>query len=199
MSAKIHAREFGKLAPYLRYKGCQPREWLVAVTREPRLFNQNVGGRQIERLCTAAEACPVPVSESLFQRDEGPVNGGGNYDPLKVPFASLNKNRLYAGNSEHPRVPRCGNNLEVRTIRREGRSRKRSEPSETIRRSPRTSGEEIVRPSRRREEVTRNRGPPDSFVSQVTQATDVSVIPCRLIGDLHEGPTRALLSPPGSR
>ena len=81
MSAKIHAREFGKLAPYLRKKGCQPREWLVAVTREPRLFTQNIGGRQIERLCTAAEACPVLVSESSFQRDEGPVNGGGNYDP----------------------------------------------------------------------------------------------------------------------
>jgi hypothetical protein len=114
VSAKIHAREFGKLAPYLRYKGCQPRERLVAVTGEPRLFNQNVGGRQIERLCTAAEACPVLVSESPFQRDEGPVNGGGNYDPLKVPFASLNKNRPFAGNSEDPRVPsavtisRCG-------------------------------------------------------------------------------------------
>ena len=114
MSAKIHAREFGKLAPYLRYKGCQPRERLVAVTREPRLFNQNIGGRQIERLCTAAEACPVLVSESRFQPDEGPVNGGGNYDPLKVPYASLNKNRPYAGNPEHPRVPiavtisRCG-------------------------------------------------------------------------------------------
>ena len=88
MSAKIHAREFGKLAPYLRYKGCQPRERLVAVTREPRLFNQNIGGRQIERLCTAAEACPVLVSESRFQPDEGPVNGGGNYDPR--PRGSLN-------------------------------------------------------------------------------------------------------------
>ena len=91
MSAKIHAREFGKLAPYLRYKGCQPRERLVAVTREPRLFNQNVGGRQIERLCTAAEACPVLVSESRFQPDEGPVNGGGNYDPLKVHTRALIK------------------------------------------------------------------------------------------------------------
>jgi len=29
----------------------------------------------------AAEACPVPVSENPFQRGEGPVNGGGNYDP----------------------------------------------------------------------------------------------------------------------
>ena len=32
----------------------------------------------------AGEACPVPVSENPVQRDEGPVNGGGNYDPLKV-------------------------------------------------------------------------------------------------------------------
>src|SRR5207249_4495040 len=74
--------------PYIRYKGCQPRERLVAVTGEPRLFNQNVGGRQIERFCTAAEACPVLVSESRFQPDEGPVNGGGNYDPR--PRGSLN-------------------------------------------------------------------------------------------------------------
>jgi hypothetical protein len=91
VSAKIHAREFGKLAPYLRYKGCQPRERLVAVTGEPRLFNQNICGRQIERFCTAAEACPVLVSESRFQPDEGPVNGGGNYDPLKVHSRALIK------------------------------------------------------------------------------------------------------------
>src|SRR5256712_10862233 len=84
----MHGREFGELAPYLRYKGCQPRERLVAVTREPRLFNQNICGRQIERFCTAAEACPVLVSESRFQPDEGPVNGGGNYDPR--PRGSLN-------------------------------------------------------------------------------------------------------------
>ena len=62
----------------------------------------------------AGEACPVPVSENPVQRGEGPVNGGGNYDPLKVPYASLSKNRPYAGNSEYPRVPiavtisRCG-------------------------------------------------------------------------------------------
>src|SRR5439155_10335011 len=136
VSAKIHAREFGKLAPYLRYKGCQPRERLVAVTGEPRLFNQNVGGRQIERFCTAAEACPVLVSESRFQPDEGPVNGGGNYDPLKVPCASLNKKSAICGKLRVSSSTQRGNNLEVRTIRREGRSRKRSEPSETLRRSP---------------------------------------------------------------
>ena len=39
----------------------------------------------------AAEACPVLVSESLFQGDEGPVNGGGNYDPLKVTNVALSK------------------------------------------------------------------------------------------------------------
>ena len=54
------------------------------MTKELRLFTKNIGGRQIERFCMAAEACPVLVSESLFQGDEGPVNGGGNYDPLKV-------------------------------------------------------------------------------------------------------------------
>ena len=170
MSAKIHAREFGKLAPYLRYKGCQPRERLVAVTREPRLFNQNVGGRQIERLCTAAEACPVLVSESRFQPDEGPVNGGGNYDPLKVPYASLNKNRPYAGNSEYPRVPsavkisRCGQSAGKADLKR-GRNPQR------LYADHRRCGEDKVRPSRRREEVTRNRGPPESLVNQVTQAT----------------------------
>ena len=132
MSAKIHAREFGKLAPYLRYKGCQPRERLVAVTGEPRLFNQNIGGRQIERFCTAAEACPVLVSESRFQPDEGPVNGGGNYDPR--PRGS--QNLAICGNIRESSGTHRGNNLEVRTIRREGRSRKRSEPSETLRRSP---------------------------------------------------------------
>src|SRR5207245_10513363 len=92
VSARIHAREFGKLAPYLRYKGCQPRERLVAVTMELRLFNQNVGGRQIERLCTAAEACAVLVSDSRIQPDVGPVNGGENYDTLKGPSATHKKN-----------------------------------------------------------------------------------------------------------
>src|SRR5207249_6388265 len=99
-----------------------------------RLFNQNIGGRQIERLCTAAEACPVLVSESRFQPDEGPVNGGGNYDPRPKGVAKFGYLR------EHPRILAYrdrGNNRKVRTIRREGRSRKRSEPSETARRTSR--------------------------------------------------------------
>jgi hypothetical protein len=61
------------------------------VTRELRLFNKNIGRRKTERLCMAAESCPVPVSENSFQRGEGPVNGGGNYDPLKVSIIALMK------------------------------------------------------------------------------------------------------------
>ncbi len=80
----IQAREFGKLAPYPRYKGCQPRKWLVSVTRELRLFNKNIGHSESERMCIVAEACPVTVSEFPVQWNEGPLNGGGNYDPLKV-------------------------------------------------------------------------------------------------------------------
>ncbi len=37
------------------------------------------------------EACPVLVSENRVQPGEGPVNGGGNYDPLKVANAALVK------------------------------------------------------------------------------------------------------------
>jgi hypothetical protein len=82
--ALIFAREFGKIALYLRYKGCQSRKWLVAVTRELRLFNKNTGHRETERLCMVSESCSVAVSESPVQRNEGPLNSGGNYDPLKV-------------------------------------------------------------------------------------------------------------------
>ena len=54
------------------------------MTRGLRLFNKNIGGSKSERMCIAAESCPVPVPESRVQPEEGPVNGGGNYDPLKV-------------------------------------------------------------------------------------------------------------------
>ena len=154
MSAKIHAREFGKLAPYLRYKGCQPRERLVAVTGEPRLFNQNICGRQIERFCTAAEACPVLVSESRFQPEEGPVNGGGNYDPR--PRGSLNL--AICGNIRESlrtaaavTIARCGQSA--------GKTDQRSEPSETVRRTS-AEDDDTVRPPWRHGEVARNRGPP---------------------------------------
>ena len=52
--------------------------------QELRLFNKNIGDCQIERLSIVAESCSVLVSEIGFQPDEGPVNSGGNYDPLKV-------------------------------------------------------------------------------------------------------------------
>ncbi len=60
------------------------RKEQVAVTRGGRLFNKNIGGCKPERVSTAADSCPVPVPESPVQGDEGPVNGGGNSDPLKV-------------------------------------------------------------------------------------------------------------------
>ena len=56
----------------------------AAVTRGLRLFNKNIGGSKPERVCIAAETCPVRVPESWVQPEEGPVNGGGNSDPLKV-------------------------------------------------------------------------------------------------------------------
>ena len=49
-----------------------------------RLFNKNTGDRKSERMCMVAESCPVQVPESPVQGEEGPVNGGGNSDPLKV-------------------------------------------------------------------------------------------------------------------
>ena len=54
------------------------------MNRALRLFNKNVGDRKSERMCMVAESCPVAVSENLFQWGEGPLNGGGNHDPLKV-------------------------------------------------------------------------------------------------------------------
>ena len=54
------------------------------MTRGLRLFNKNIGGSESERMCITAESCPVAVSETPVQRNEGPLNGGGNYDPLKV-------------------------------------------------------------------------------------------------------------------
>ena len=68
------------------------------MTGELRLFNKNIGRRKTERLCMAAESCPVPVSENSVQGGEGPVNGGGNYDPLKVSIIALTKFGHMLGN-----------------------------------------------------------------------------------------------------
>jgi len=54
-------------------------------------------------MCIAGESCPVAVSEHPVQREEGPLNGGGNYDPLKVGANyCLSKIWLYAGKPEYP-------------------------------------------------------------------------------------------------
>gem|GEM_PF-1469147 len=83
-SGPTGVREFGKLVPYLRKKGCLLLTEQVAVTRTLRLSSNNIGDRKSARTRTVTESCPVQVSEHLVQEDEGPVNGGGNYDPLKV-------------------------------------------------------------------------------------------------------------------
>ena len=54
------------------------------MTRRLRLFIKNTGDCKPERVSIVAESCPVAVSESSVQGDEGPLNGGGNSDPLKV-------------------------------------------------------------------------------------------------------------------
>ena len=53
----------------------------VAVTRGERLFTKNTGHRKAETLSTVADACSLPVPESPFQGEEGPVKSGGNSDP----------------------------------------------------------------------------------------------------------------------
>ena len=54
------------------------------MTRGLRLFNKNTGDRKSERMSMVTESCPVAVPESRVQPEEGPLNGGGNSDPLKV-------------------------------------------------------------------------------------------------------------------
>ena len=71
------------------------------MTRGLRLFTKNTGDRESERMCMVAESCPVTVSENLVQGEEGPLNGGGNHDPLKVTISCLSKIWLYAGKSEY--------------------------------------------------------------------------------------------------
>src|SRR2546426_1396838 len=88
---------------------------------------------------------------------------------LRVPHASLNKSRPYAGTCEYPRAPsavtisRCGQSAGKADLAR-GRTPQR------LYADHRWCGEDKVRPSRRREEVTRNRGPPESLVNQVTRS-----------------------------
>ena len=62
MKELIHPREFGKLAPCLRWKGSLLlSKEQGAVTRGARLFNKNVGSCKAETPSIGADACPVPV------------------------------------------------------------------------------------------------------------------------------------------
>lgn len=54
------------------------------MTRGLQLSNINIGDRKSVRMSTISESCSVQVPQTPVQRDEGPVNSGGNYDPLKV-------------------------------------------------------------------------------------------------------------------
>ena len=54
------------------------------MTRALRLSNNNIADCNSERTRIVSDSCPVRVSENPVQREEGLVNGGGNYDPLKV-------------------------------------------------------------------------------------------------------------------
>jgi hypothetical protein len=54
------------------------------VTREVRLFNKNVTFRQPVRVSMGGDVCPVPVLETPVQRSQELVNGGSNYNSLKV-------------------------------------------------------------------------------------------------------------------
>ena len=58
------------------------------MTRGFRLFNKNVGPCKSVRTGIGADTCPLSVREVPVQRNQAPINGGGNYDPR--PRGSLN-------------------------------------------------------------------------------------------------------------
>jgi hypothetical protein len=60
-------RELGKLAPYLRYKGCLLCKKQVSVTRGARLFIKNTGHCKSARISIVADLCSLPVRETPFQ------------------------------------------------------------------------------------------------------------------------------------
>lgn len=53
------------------------------MTKAVRLFNKNTALRQPEMVYMEGDACSVVESETP-SGSEGPLNSGGNYDPLKV-------------------------------------------------------------------------------------------------------------------
>ena len=54
------------------------------MTKEVRLFNKNLTDCKPVKARIVGDVCPVPVSETPFQGNEGQVNGGSNYNSLKV-------------------------------------------------------------------------------------------------------------------
>ena len=77
-----------------------------AMTKGARLFNKNLTDCEPVKVCIVSDACPVPVLQSRFQPTYEPVNGGGNYNSLKVNnYGCLSKIWPYAGKSENPTLP----------------------------------------------------------------------------------------------
>ncbi len=54
------------------------------MTKAVRLFNKNVIDCESAKMCIVDDVCPVSVPETLFQGSQGLINGGGNYNSLKV-------------------------------------------------------------------------------------------------------------------
>jgi hypothetical protein len=73
-----------QVGPVSSREGVPAAQQQVAITRGERLFIKNTGHCKAEKLSTVADACSLPVPESLVQQEEGPVKSGGNSDPLKV-------------------------------------------------------------------------------------------------------------------
>ena len=55
-----------------------------AITKEVRLFNKNQTDCEPVKVCIVSDVCPVRVLQTPFQGSQGLVNGGGNYNSLKV-------------------------------------------------------------------------------------------------------------------
>ena len=62
-----------------------------AVTKDVRLFNKNLTFCKAARPCIESDVCPVSVPKTWFQPGQGLVNGGSNYNSLKVVCTALVK------------------------------------------------------------------------------------------------------------
>ena len=55
-----------------------------AITKEARLFNKNLAFRKSEKISMEGDVCPVPVPQTSLQWSQRLVNGGNNYNSLKL-------------------------------------------------------------------------------------------------------------------